>query len=55
MRLVDERGFASVAFPVIGAGTGGFGEEGALAIMLQAFDALQSPAAVTLVRYAPRR
>lgn len=55
MRLVDAHGFASVAFPVIGAGTGGLGEAGALAVMLQGFDALDSSAAVTVVRYRLRR
>lgn len=53
MALVDERGFASVAFPVVGAGTGGFGETGALQLMLEAFETIASPAAVTVVRFRP--
>ena len=51
MQLVNRSGFGSVAFPVIGAGTGGFGEEGALQLMLQALDAADSAADVRIVRY----
>ncbi len=49
MRIVNERVFNSVAFPIIGAGTGGFGESGALAFMLEAFSEIDSAAAVTVV------
>jgi O-acetyl-ADP-ribose deacetylase (regulator of RNase III) len=51
MKLVDEGGFASVAFPIVGAGTGGFGEDGALQLMLDAFSRIESPARVVVVRY----
>lgn len=51
MSLAGRAQFRSVAFPVIGAGTGGFGEEGALRLMLDAFASVVSPAAVTVVRY----
>jgi len=51
MALVNERGFASVAFPVIGAGTGGFRESEALALMQSALASIESPACVTIVRY----
>ncbi len=51
MRLVHEHGFASVAFPLIGAHTGGFGEPGALRVMLAAFERIESAAEVTVVRY----
>ena len=54
MKLVDEGGFASVAFPVVGAGTGGFGADGALRLMLEAFSRIESPARVVVVRYRPR-
>jgi O-acetyl-ADP-ribose deacetylase (regulator of RNase III) len=37
MALVDRQGFASVAFPVIGSGSGGFKQDAALALMLDAF------------------
>lgn len=51
MALVNQHGYQSVAFPIIGAGTGGFGEEGALHLMVEAFAALESPARVIIVRY----
>jgi len=51
MRLVNEHGFASVAFPLIGASTGGFGAEGSLRVMLSAFKDIESAAEVTIVRY----
>ena len=51
MRLVNEHGFASVAFPLIGASTGGFGAEGSLSVMLSAFETIESAAEVTVVRY----
>ncbi len=54
MSIVDERHFQSVAFPIIGSGTGGFGEDGALQLMLDAFQGLDSFASVTVVRYRRR-
>lgn len=51
LSLVDAHGFRSVAFPIIGAGTGGYGEEGALQLMLQAFTQSASLAQVTVVRF----
>jgi O-acetyl-ADP-ribose deacetylase len=54
MTIVNERAFRSVAFPVIGGGTGGFGEDGALALMLEAFSELDSAAEVTVVRFKKR-
>ena len=51
MALVIREHCHSVAFPVIGAGTGGFGEEGALQLMLEAFSSVASLASVTVVRY----
>jgi O-acetyl-ADP-ribose deacetylase (regulator of RNase III) len=53
MRLVDAGGFATVAFPVVGAGSGGFGEQGALDLMLQAFESIEPQAKVTIVRFRP--
>ena len=55
MAVAQERAFASIAFPVIGAGTGGFGEEGALALMLEAFDGIDSPTDVVIVRFQPAK
>ncbi len=51
MAIVNERGFRSVAFPLIGAGTGGFNEDGALKLMLDAFETIDSSASVTIVRH----
>jgi O-acetyl-ADP-ribose deacetylase (regulator of RNase III) len=55
MAMVDAQGYRSVAFPVIGAGTGGFGEDGACELMLERFQILASPAEVTVVRFRPGR
>lgn len=51
MAIVDREGFRSIAFPVIGAGSGGFREERALELMVAEFEAIGSPAPVTIVRY----
>ncbi|GAB3355885.1 MULTISPECIES: macro domain-containing protein [Giesbergeria] len=51
MALVNQQQFRSVAFPVIGAGTGGFGEQGALALMVQALASVESGATVVVVRF----
>lgn len=54
MEIVNRERFASVAFPVIGAGSGGFDEHAAIGHMLEAFDACESSADVVLVRFRPR-
>jgi O-acetyl-ADP-ribose deacetylase (regulator of RNase III) len=46
-----ERGFRSVAFPVIGAGSGSFDEARALEVMRSALEAGAGDLDVTLVRY----
>lgn len=51
MSLVNTHQYRSVAFPIIGAGTGGFGEDGALGLMLDAFSVLETSAEVIVVRY----
>ena len=53
MRIVDEQGFKSVAFPIIGGGTGGAAQDVALAHMLEAFTSCTSPARAVIVRYQP--
>lgn len=53
MALVDQHNFGSVAFPLIGAGSG-LGEDRALATMLEAFAPLSSPSRAVIVRYAAR-
>ncbi len=47
----DSRRHASVAFLIIGAGTGGLGGESALALMLDALSHIPTTAKVTLVRF----
>ncbi|MDQ5988039.1 MAG: O-acetyl-ADP-ribose deacetylase [Syntrophus sp. SKADARSKE-3] len=53
MRLVNENSFMSVAFPVIGAGTGGFKEEDATKLMIEALASVESQASAIIVRYRP--
>jgi O-acetyl-ADP-ribose deacetylase (regulator of RNase III) len=55
MALVAEHGIASVAFPIIGAGSGGFREQAALDLMLEAFAEIESSARVIVVRFRPKR
>ena len=54
MRLVNQHGFASVAFPIIGAGSGGFSESAALKLIEQALGEVESSAEVRVVRFRPR-
>jgi O-acetyl-ADP-ribose deacetylase len=49
-----EHGFRSVAFPVIGAGSGGFDEARALEVMRAALEAGSGELEVTVVRYRPK-
>lgn len=51
LRLARERGFTSVGFPVIGAGTGSLGEEKALACMVAALAAEDFAGRVVIVRF----
>jgi O-acetyl-ADP-ribose deacetylase (regulator of RNase III) len=46
-----EHGFRSVAFPIIGSGSGGFDEERALAVMLSTLETQDADTEVTVVRY----
>jgi O-acetyl-ADP-ribose deacetylase (regulator of RNase III) len=52
MNIVKQNNFKSVAFPIIGSGSGSFNEEKALAIMLDAIDQIDSTAEVVFVRYS---
>lgn len=49
VRLAHKHCFSSVAFPVIGAGSGGFDQDQAKAIMLDELSILDVPMAVTIV------
>lgn len=51
MKLVDEKGYKSVAFPLIGSGSGNRGKEWSLSIMLKAFEAIETKADVFIVEY----
>jgi O-acetyl-ADP-ribose deacetylase (regulator of RNase III) len=51
MEIVDARGWSTVAFPVIGAGSGGFPRGRAREIMLDALETADSPARAVLVYY----
>ncbi len=54
MALVEQHGFRSVAFPIIGAGSGGSSADRALALMLSEFTSLTSNAQVFIVKFVPR-
>lgn len=51
MRIVHEYELKSVAFPIVGSGTGGFTEAAALELMMNAFAAIETPAQVTIVKF----
>jgi O-acetyl-ADP-ribose deacetylase (regulator of RNase III) len=53
MALAHERGFQSIAFPLFGAGSGGFNQERAKAIMEDALGKLEYPMEVRVVVYRP--
>jgi O-acetyl-ADP-ribose deacetylase (regulator of RNase III) len=49
LALAVEHGFRSIAFPLIGAGSGGFNQEQTQAIVLDELQKLDSPLQVTVV------
>ncbi len=51
MQLVNKKGFKSVAFPLIGSGSGNRGKEWSLKLMLNTFEEIQSNAKVIIVKY----
>ena len=51
MALVVENGYKSVAFPLIGAGTGGGGEERVFAIMRSELETIDFKGEVKIVRF----
>jgi len=55
IRLAEQHRLKTVAFPIIGAGSGGFDAASAERIMRDTFARLQSPVQVTLVRYREGR
>ena len=54
MALAQERGFESIAFPLIGAESGSFNQEKAKEIMLDELQSLDSPLVVTVVVFRKR-
>ena len=54
MEIIDARGWPSVAFPVIGAGSGGFPHGRAREIVLDALETSDSPARAVLVDFADK-
>lgn len=55
MALAERLGVSSLAFPVIGAGSGGFNETEAERIMVDTFATIQSPVQAVLVRFRKPR
>jgi len=51
MQIVNDQEYASVAFPLIGSGSGNRGQEWALELMLDTFSSIDSSAEVILVRF----
>jgi O-acetyl-ADP-ribose deacetylase (regulator of RNase III) len=49
--LVAGRGYTRVAFPILGAGSGGFPEDAALALMLDELSTVDCAALVRIVRF----
>lgn len=54
MAVAEESGFRSIAFPLIGAGSGGFNQQRAKEIMLDELQILDSALAVTVVVFQKR-
>jgi O-acetyl-ADP-ribose deacetylase (regulator of RNase III) len=53
--IAQKRGHRSVAFPLIGAGTGGFSPERTIEIMQHEIEAIDFPGEIRIVRYAPQQ
>lgn len=51
MSLVGQNRFQSVAFPIIGAGSGGFDADEALQVMIGAFEPMTANARTVIVRF----
>ena len=51
IQAATDNGFKSIAFPLIGAGSGGFNQERAKSIMLDELSKLDTEMSVTIVVY----
>ena len=54
MNLAEAKGIKSIAFPLLGAGSGSFNPKKSEEVMLKTFASLNSDIAVTLVKFKPR-
>jgi O-acetyl-ADP-ribose deacetylase (regulator of RNase III) len=54
IRLAQDHGLRSIAFPLIGAGSGGFAPERARAVMLDEFQKVDAPLSVVVVLFKRR-
>jgi O-acetyl-ADP-ribose deacetylase (regulator of RNase III) len=55
IQLAETLGMRSLAFPIIGGGSGGFNEAKAEVVMLRALEEIESSVEVTLVRFKAGR
>jgi len=55
IRLAHEKGFKSIAFPLIGAGSGRFNQDQAKSLMLDELSMLDVPVAVKVVIFKPAK
>jgi O-acetyl-ADP-ribose deacetylase (regulator of RNase III) len=51
LEIAREHRFSSIAFPVLGSGSGGFDRESALAVMISEFESSEYAGSVVIVRY----
>lgn len=51
MQMINQHGFTSAAFPVIGSGSGNYSREKALQLMLEAFSHIESKSKIQIVKY----
>ncbi len=51
VKLASEKGFNSIAFPIIGAGTGSFSETEALEIMKSTLESINTDLNVIIVKF----
>lgn len=55
MKIVTESLFDSVAFPLVGAGSGGMSEDRVLRLMLESFESIDATASVIVVRFKRKK
>lgn len=55
MQIVNTKKYLSVAFPIIGAGSGNMSRDKALSYMLEAFDEIYSDSEVRIIRHLRKR